>query len=81
MAQNRVCLPLVSLLSLFIAGILPGDYSMSAEKTIDPLLLHKDALVADCHADTVLRMMKSNYHFKDLHDRHHVDLPRMRKGG
>lgn len=55
---------------------------MSCSQTIeDPLKLHRDALVADMHNDTVLRMIEEGFDFSKRDTSGHADLPRLRDGG
>jgi membrane dipeptidase len=47
----------------------------------DPEKLHRDALVADMHNDTVLRMVEEGFDFSKRDTSGHVDLPRLKDGG
>jgi len=42
--------------------------------------LHREALVADLHCDTVIQM-KRGYDFTRRHEDYHVDIPRLQEGG
>jgi len=42
--------------------------------------IHKEALVADLHCDTLIQM-KRGYDFSRRHNDYHVDIPRMIEGG
>lgn len=55
---------------------------MSCSQTIDDSLkLHQDALVADLHNDTVLRMVEEGFDFSVRDTSGHADLPRLKEGG
>jgi membrane dipeptidase len=47
----------------------------------DPDKLHHDALVADMHNDTVLRMVEEGFDFSERDTSGHVDLLRLKEGG
>ncbi len=47
----------------------------------DPMKLHNDALVADLHSDTVLRMVEEGFDFSTRDSSGHMDLPRLKEGG
>lgn len=47
----------------------------------DPTKIHKDALVADLHSDTVLRMVEEGFDFSKRDTTGHMDLPRLKEGG
>ncbi len=54
------------------------------EEPMNPREFHKQALVFDAHADTVLRIAGSEnqgYQLCDRHSEHHIDLPRLKEGG
>jgi membrane dipeptidase len=53
---------------------------MYSSSPIDPAKLHHDALVADLHSDTVLRM-KKGFDFSARDTSGQMDLPRLREGG
>jgi membrane dipeptidase len=63
------------LVTLPIGGLLIGSGGV-----IDPVKLHKEALVADLHSDTVLRM-KKGFDFSMLDTTGQMDIPRLREGG
>ncbi len=42
--------------------------------------IHKEALVADLHCDTLIQM-KRGYDFSERHNDYHVDIPRLIEGG
>ncbi|MGB2696918.1 MAG: dipeptidase [Candidatus Zixiibacteriota bacterium] len=42
--------------------------------------IHKEALVADLHCDTLIQM-KRGYDFSERHNEYHVDIPRLVEGG
>lgn len=55
---------------------------MNCAKPIDdPVKLHRDALVADMHNDTVLRMVEEGFDISQRDTSGHVDLPRLKEGG
>ncbi len=55
---------------------------MSCSQSIDdPLKLHREALVADLHSDTVLRMIEDGFDFSKRDSTGHMDLPRLIEGG
>jgi membrane dipeptidase len=65
----------LNLIFLFIGGFL-----LSPSGSIDPAKLHNDAIVADLHCDTVLRMNKGfNFAIRDTSGQ--VDIPRLEDGG
>ncbi|MEE8417620.1 MAG: membrane dipeptidase, partial [candidate division Zixibacteria bacterium] len=47
----------------------------------DPMKLHRDALVADMHSDTVLRMVEEGFDFSTRDTTGHMDIPRLQEGG
>ncbi len=47
----------------------------------DPMKLHRDALVADLHSDTVLRMVEEGFDFSTRDTTGHMDIPRLQEGG
>lgn len=59
--------------------ILGGILSCSGENR-DYIKLHRDALVADMHSDTVLRM-KKGFDFSVRDTLGHMDIPRLEEGG
>ena len=61
---------------LFLGGILSCSQSID-----DPLELHHDAIVADMHNDTVLRMVEDGFDFSGSDTSGHVDLNRLKEGG
>jgi len=70
--RMRVGFLFTTFLMLCFLGVLPGGE--------DYLSLHRQALVADGHNDTLLRMVEGF----DLGKRHtigHLDIPRMKEGG
>jgi len=55
---------------------------MNCTKPIDDQVkLHHDALVADMHNDTVLRMVEEGFDISERDTSGHVDLPRLKEGG
>jgi len=71
---------------IFLTGIIEftllviGGMVAITEGKIDPLQLHKDALVVDMHSDTVLRMIKGfDFGIRDTSG--HMDIPRLQEGG
>ncbi|UCC80798.1 MAG: dipeptidase [Candidatus Zixiibacteriota bacterium] len=55
---------------------------MSCSQTIDdPEKLHHDALVADMHNDTVLRIVEEDFDISERDTSGHVDLLRLKEGG
>jgi len=46
----------------------------------DPERLHREALVADLHCDTMLQMRRG-YDISQRHESYHVDIPRLIEGG
>jgi membrane dipeptidase len=52
-----------------------------SESNIDPMKLHNDALVADLHSDTALRMVEEGFDFSKRDTSGHMDLPRLKEGG
>ncbi len=67
---------IVSLTFLFVLLIGCGGDN----KMIDYRKLHKDALVADMHSDTVLRML-NGFDIAKRDSTGHMDLPRIKDGG
>ncbi len=61
---------------ILLGGILAGS-----SKINDPIRIHHDALVADLHSDTVLRMMKGGFDFGKRDSTGHMDIPRLQEGG
>ncbi len=51
-----------------------------ARESMDPLTLHREALVADLHSDTVLRMVKG-FDFGTRDTTGDMDIPRLQDGG
>jgi membrane dipeptidase len=47
---------------------------------LDYSRIHKEALVADLHCDTLIQM-KRGYDFSERHSEYHVDIPRLIDGG
>lgn len=47
----------------------------------DYMKLHRDALVADLHSDTALRMVEEGFDFSMRDSTGHMDLPRLKEGG
>ncbi len=47
----------------------------------DPMKLHREALVADLHSDTVLRMVEEDFDFSRRDTTGHMDIPRLQEGG
>jgi membrane dipeptidase len=58
----------------------PGEILTDFESHLDPLKLHNDALVADLHSDTVLRMTEG-FDFGLRDSRGSMDIPRLQEGG
>ena len=52
-----------------------------SESKIDPMKLHNEALVADLHSDTALRMVEEGFDFSKRDTTGHMDLPRLKEGG
>lgn len=52
-----------------------------SQSRIDPLKLHYEALVADLHSDTALRMVEEGFDFSKRDTTGHTDLPRLKEGG
>ncbi len=48
---------------------------------VDPLALHRDAIVVDGHSDTTPWFQDPEWSFAERHDAGHMDLPRIREGG
>jgi len=48
--------------------------------SLDAKRIHKHALVADLHCDTLIQM-KRGYDFSEPHSEYHVDIPRLVEGG
>ena len=61
---------LILAVALLGCGVVERDYRA----------LHRNALVADMHSDTVLRM-KAGFSMGERHIEGHMDIPRMREGG
>jgi membrane dipeptidase len=57
-----------------------GGVLTDFEDTIDPLKLHNDALVADLHSDTALRMT-AGFDFGLRDSKGSMDIPRLQEGG
>ena len=53
----------------------------SAAATPNPTVLHRDAVVADLHSDTILEVASGNRDLAVRGGTGHIDLPRMREGG
>jgi membrane dipeptidase len=58
-----------------------GGFLACSQSIDDPVKLHHDALVADLHNDTVLRMVEDGFDFSERDTSGHVDLPRLKEGG
>jgi len=58
-----------------------GIYMNCAKPIDDPVKLQRDALVADMHNDTVLRMVEEGFDISERDTSGHVDLPRLKEGG
>jgi membrane dipeptidase len=61
--------------------ILTGGLLSCATANHDPAEIHKEALVADLHSDTVLRMVEEGFDFSKRDSSGHMDLPRLKEGG
>jgi membrane dipeptidase len=65
---------------LFILIGILGGLLFCAKVSVDPLTLHRQALVADMHSDTVLRMVKG-FDFGSRDSTGNMDIPRLQEGG
>ena len=81
-----------SLLLLACAGPLSGPAGSTGStgstgspegspSPVDPLALHRAAIVVDGHSDTTPKFADDSWRFGDRHDTGHMDLPRIREGG
>jgi len=61
--------------------ILTGGLLACPTANHDPMRLHREALVADLHSDTALRMVESGFDFSQRDSSGHMDLPRLKEGG
>ncbi len=64
-----------------ILAILTGGLLACSTASRDPMKLHRDALVADLHSDTVLRMVEEGFDFSTRDTTGHMDIPRLQEGG
>jgi membrane dipeptidase len=64
----------------YLTLLLLGGFLIGSGSVIDPVKLHRDALVADLHSDTVLRM-KKGFDFSLRDTTGHMDIPRLLEGG
>jgi len=61
--------------------ILTGGILSCTPANHDYMKLHRDALVADLHSDTVLRMVEEGFDISKRDSTGHMDLPRLKDGG
>ncbi len=52
-----------------------------SETNRDPMRLQREALVADLHSDTALRMVEEGFDFSTRDTSGHMDIPRLLEGG
>ena len=67
--------------TIIILAILTGGLLACSTANRDPMKLHRDALVADLHSDTVLRMVREGFDFSTRDTTGHMDIPRLQEGG
>ncbi|MCP4570663.1 MAG: membrane dipeptidase [FCB group bacterium] len=65
---------------IILAGLTLIPLSGCVQEKIDYQVLHRDALVADTHSDTPLRMLKG-FDFAVRDTTGHMDIPRLQEGG
>jgi membrane dipeptidase len=68
-------------ITLTLLAILTGGLLVCSEANRDPMKLHRDALVADLHSDTALRMVEEGFDFSTRDTTGHMDIPRLLEGG
>jgi membrane dipeptidase len=60
---------------------LSGCGATASQVDVDPLALHRGAIVVDTHSDTTPRFQEPDWRFEERHARGDMDLPRIREGG